>query len=118
MDDEEIVRDIGSKLVQYLGFDVALAKDGYEALALYKEGHGIDRPIDLVIMDLTIPDGMGGKDAVREILAFDENAKVIVSSGYSNDPVMENYQQYGFKGKIVKPFNLDELGEGIHALLA
>jgi CheY-like chemotaxis protein len=117
MDDEEIIRDVGSKLLQYLGFDVALAKDGDEAIKMYKEAHDAGSPIDLIIMDLTVPGGMGGKDAVREILALDSEAKVIVSSGFFNDPVMENYHDYGFKGKIMKPFDLNDLGEGVKALL-
>lgn len=118
MDDEEIIREVGLRMLEHLGFDVALAINGDEAIELFKEAHGTDTPIDLIIMDLTIPGGMGGKDAVREILAIDENAKVIVSSGYSNDPVMENYQDYGFKGKITKPFDLNELGHGVNGLLS
>jgi len=117
MDDEEVVRDVGSKLLQYMGFEVALAQNGEEAIKMYKEAFDMGLPIDLVIMDLTVPGGMGGKDAVREILDLDENAKVIVSSGFFNDPVMENYRDYGFKGKIMKPFDLKELGQGVKSLL-
>jgi two-component system, cell cycle sensor histidine kinase and response regulator CckA len=62
-----------------------------------------------VIMDLTMPGSMGGKDATRKILEIDPDAKVIVSSGYSNDPIMSNYREYGFSGVITKPYNVDQL---------
>ena len=65
--------------------------------------------VPIVIMDLTIPGGMGGKEAVNKLLAIDPKAKVIVSSGYSTDPVMANYSEYGFKGRLVKPFQMETL---------
>jgi len=74
-------------------------------------------PVDLTIMDLTIPGGMGGKEAVRKILAINSEAKVIVSSGYSNDPVMANFKDYGFRAVIVKPFQLMELRKILGRLL-
>lgn len=70
-------------------------------------------PFDVVIMDLTVPGGMGGKEAVKQILAIDPKAKVIVSSGYSNDPVMSDYQKYGFCNVVTKPFKMEELSEKI-----
>ncbi|MFW5906255.1 MAG: response regulator, partial [Desulfobia sp.] len=76
------------------------------------------RSVDLIIMDLTIPGGMGGREAVQEILAFDPGAKVIVSSGYSNDPVMSNYRGYGFKAVIFKPYKLQELRKVIDQVLS
>ncbi|RLB70186.1 MAG: hybrid sensor histidine kinase/response regulator, partial [Deltaproteobacteria bacterium] len=76
-----------------------------------------DCPIDLIIMDLTIPGGMGGKDAVQEILKINPDAKVIVASGYANDPVMAHYLKYGFKASIIKPFQLAELNKVINEVL-
>jgi len=109
MDDEQMVGNVAREMLHYLGHEAALAKDGREALSLYQGAMtGPDR-FDLVMMDLTVPGGMGGKEAVREILALDPAAKVIVSSGYSNDPIMASYQDYGFCAAIVKPFQLQEL---------
>jgi DNA-binding NarL/FixJ family response regulator len=75
-------------------------------------------PIDLTIMDLTIPGGTGGKDAVRELLKLNPAAKIIVSSGYSNDPIMAHYKEYGFSAAIVKPYQLQELSKVINQLLS
>ena len=118
MDDEELVKDVAKTMLTRLGHEVVLAYDGAEALNLYKEYRDSGEPIDIVIMDLTIPGGMGGQDAVKEVLTFDSGAKVIVSSGYSNDPVMANYQEYGFCAAIVKPYQLQELTRVINQVMA
>jgi PAS domain S-box-containing protein len=109
MDDEEMVRMISQKMLSCFGYEVVLAKDGAEAVAAFKEARESIAPIDLIIMDLTIPGGMGGEEAVQEIHTIDPAAKVIVSSGYSNDPIMANYQDYGFVAALVKPFQLQDL---------
>lgn len=113
MDDDEQIRNLTQAMLGYMGHKVVLAKDGGEAVRLYKEAMNSNAAIDLVIMDLTIPGGMGGKEAVREILARDPEAKVIVSSGYSNDPVMANFKEYGFCAAIVKPYKLHEVAREI-----
>ncbi len=109
MDDEEIVRDVAREMLLQLGHEAVLSADGEEAVRLYKESLDSDRPFDLVIMDLTIPGGMGGAEAVRKITHLDADAKVMVSSGYSNDPIMANCRDYGFCAAIVKPYQLQEL---------
>jgi CheY-like chemotaxis protein len=109
MDDEEMVRNVSESMLKRLGHRAVLVEDGAQAVRLYKEHKESSKPIDLIIMDLTIPGGMGGQEAVSEILAFDSDAKVIVSSGYSTDPIMANCQEYGFAGAVVKPFNMKEL---------
>ncbi len=109
MDDEEMVRVVAEEMLLQLGHEVVLAADGKQALILYQAAIDSGRPFDLVIMDLTIPGGMGGKAAVREILNIDPNAKVIVSSGYSNDPIMANFNYFGFCSAIAKPYQLQEL---------
>lgn len=114
MDDEKIVRDVAETMLNRLGHEVLLAEDGKQALELYKSHKTSAKPIDIVIMDLTIPGGMGGKDALQEILAFDPDAKVIVSSGYSNDPIMANCRKYGFCCALVKPYQFDDLTNVIH----
>ncbi|HWR59770.1 MAG TPA: ATP-binding protein [Thermodesulfovibrionales bacterium] len=113
MDDEEMVRKVLRDMLIALGHEVILTGDGKEAVKIYLDALGSDKPISTVIMDLTIPGGMGGQEAVKEILKIDPKAKVIVSSGYSNDPVVANYEDYGFRGAISKPFKLQELSRVI-----
>ncbi len=109
MDDEEMVRDVAKAMLTKLGNTVVLAADGVEAVKCYQASMNSDNPIQLVIMDLTVPGGMGGKDAVLEIHKLNPEAKVIVSSGYSNDPVIANFKKYGFCAAISKPFQLQDL---------
>lgn len=117
MDDEEMVRDVAKAIFIMLGHEVILAADGEEAVELYKKQNELGQPIDIIIMDLTIPGGMGGENAVQEILAINPEAKVIVSSGYSNDPVMAHYQDHGFIAAIVKPFQIQDITNIINKLL-
>lgn len=109
MDDEAMIRDITASMLTMLGHDTIETEDGSQAVERYRQEHQAGRPIDLVIMDLTIPGGMGGKEAAQAILAIDPEAKLVVASGYSNDPVMAHYQEYGFAGAINKPFQLREM---------
>jgi two-component system cell cycle sensor histidine kinase/response regulator CckA len=109
MDDDAMVLDIAGKMITQLGHEVFLADRGEKAISMYREAMAADSSFDLVIMDLTIQGGMGGKDAVREIRALDPGAKVIVSSGYSNDAIMSNFREYGFRAAIVKPYRVQEL---------
>jgi len=119
MDDDQFVQDIAKRMLGRLGHNKVLqAKDGKEAIKIFNEHRKSGKPVDVIIMDLTIPGGMGGKDAVQEILKIDPEAKLIVSSGYSNDPVMSHYQQYGFKAAIAKPFMLAELNKILTDVLA
>ena len=113
MDDEEMIRSLVERALSRSGYEVVLAEDGDEAVQLYQKAKESDAPIDLIIMDLTIPGGMGGKDAVKEIHKIDPEAKVIVSSGYSNDPVMADFGEYGFCGAVVKPFQIREFMETV-----
>jgi PAS domain S-box-containing protein len=113
MDDEEIVRDVAKKMLVKLGYEVAQAANGEEVMKLYQESMNSEMPFDLVIMDLTIPGEMGGKEAVQKILKVKPDAKVMVSSGYSNDPIMANFKDYGFCAAITKPYHLQELSKVI-----
>jgi len=117
MDDDEMVRTVARAMLNRLGHKVYLAKDGAEAIQVYKDSMKSENSPDIVIMDLTIPGGMGGKEAVQEILTLDSQAKDIVSSGYSNDPIMANFKEYGFCGAIVKPYEVNELSRVIHDIL-
>jgi DNA-binding NarL/FixJ family response regulator len=92
--------------------------DGEEALEAYRHSRREGRPLDMVIMDLTIPGGMGGKEAVRRLLALDPDARVIVSSGYSNDPIIANFREYGFRAAVLKPYRVAEMGAAVQKVLA
>lgn len=117
MDDEEMIRDLAKEMLVHFGYEVLQAKDGNEAVAIFRKHYHSNHPVDIVIMDLTVRGGMGGEEAVKEILKIDPNARVIVSSGYANDPVIANYRQYGFKAAIGKPFGMARLHETINAVL-
>ena len=117
MDDEELVKKVVKSQLEYLGHTVLFAGDGREAIEQYRELLGTEQAIDCVIMDLTIPGGIGGREAVREILAIDPDARVIVASGYFNDPVMANFREHGFMAAVSKPFKLDELQRAIASVL-
>jgi len=113
MDVAEDIGDILGDVLGMQGYVVDFAKNGEEAIELYKNG-----VYDVVILDLTVPGGMGGKETMRELLNMDKNVKVIVSSGYSSDPIMSNYKQYGFRDVISKPYRIEELGEIIERVIA
>lgn len=117
MDDEELIRDVVSSMLEYLGYEVELSSNGQEALQKYSEALHGEKRFDMVIMDLTIPGGKGGKEVIRELLELDPAVKAIVSSGYSNDPVMANYTEYGFKGFVNKPFKIEDLGKALEQVL-
>ncbi len=117
VDDEEIIRAAASEALTRLGYDVKLAADGAEGARMYEQAMKGGHAFDVVLLDLTIPGGMGGKEAVRELLHIDPNAKVIASSGYSNDPVMADYRTYGFREVIVKPYRIDDLAEVLHRVI-
>lgn len=117
MDDESMIGEIACQMLSFLGFQGQHVKDGREAIQVYRQNLEHGEPFSVVIMDLTIPGGMGGREAIVEILAIDPQAKVLVSSGYSNDPIMTNFSEYGFRGLIEKPFDMHSLQQAIEAIL-
>jgi CheY-like chemotaxis protein len=117
MDDAKAVRDVTGAMLSYIGYDVEFARDGREAIALYREAKQSEEPFDAVILDLTVQGGMGGKEAIQLLLAVDPHIRAIISSGYSGDPIMSDYQEYGFKTAILKPYKMEELEEILERLI-
>ena len=111
LDDEAPIRRLAGDLLERLGYDPEFVEDGAEAVARYSGALGSENAFDAVIMDLTIPGGMGGREAMRRLLESDPEAKVIVSSGYSDDPVMADFREHGFSGVVVKPYDIRELSQ-------
>jgi len=109
MDDEESVRNTAGEMLAHAGYQVGYANDGAEAIESYTRAKEAGMPFDAVILDLTIPGGMGGKETIQKLLEMAPEAKAIVSSGYAQGPIMAEYSEYGFKGVIAKPYRTDEL---------
>jgi len=117
MDDEDMILSVTSKMIKTLGFEVEVSRDGEEAIRKYRQAKESGEPFDLVIMDMTVPGGMGGRETIGVLSKFDPAIKAIVSSGYSNDPVMAHFSDYGFSGVLSKPFNFDNVREIIYRIL-
>jgi two-component system cell cycle sensor histidine kinase/response regulator CckA len=109
MDDEESLRKVTERMLQELGYEVCCVQDGAEAIVQYEQAKKSGQSFDAVIMDLTIPGGMGGKETIKELLDIDPRAISVVSSGYSNDPIMSNFKNFGFKGVVAKPYGIEDL---------
>lgn len=109
MDDEAMIREAVGDILKRSGYDVECAEDGAEAIRVFQHAREEQRPFDAVIMDLTVPGGMGGKEATQKLRTIAPELKAIVSSGYSNDPIMANFRDYGFSGVIAKPYRATEL---------
>lgn len=117
MDDEAAIRDIAAAMLGYLGCEVETCDDGAEAVRRYRLARVDDRPFAAVLMDLTIPGGMGGREAAQQILSTDPQASLIVSSGYSHDPVLADYTLHGFQGVLPKPYKVADLQQVLASVL-
>jgi len=117
MDDEEIIRELVGEILNRFGYETVFASDGAQAIEIYKDAKTTEEPFDAVIIDLTIPGGMGGKEAIQKLVEYDPKIKAIVSSGYSNDPIMANFREFGFSGVIAKPYRIEELGRTVHNVI-
>ncbi len=117
MDDEIVIRSVAEKLLTHMGYKVTAVENGGQVINEYTKALESGNKYDLVILDLTIPAGMGGKDTVKKLLEIDPDAVAIVSSGYSNDPIMAKFSEYGFKGVITKPYSINEFHNAIQSVL-
>jgi two-component system, cell cycle sensor histidine kinase and response regulator CckA len=109
MDDEEMMRILVGEILGHLGYEIQSVEDGEKALACFREAQAQGNPFDAVILDLIVSGGMGGKETIEELLKIDPSVKAIVSSGYSNDPVMVEFNRHGFKGALSKPYGINDL---------
>ncbi len=113
MDDSEMMRDMLTDTLTSAGYEVVSARDGREAIILHKK----HSDVEAIILDLTVPSGMGGMETLEKMLEYAPDVKVIVSSGYSNESVMSNYEDYGFKGVLTKPYQLEEILRVLHDVI-
>jgi len=117
MDDEDFILESLSGIMEQCGYDHATARDGREAIDKYEEAARAGRPFDIVIMDLTIPGGMGGKEAAAELKHTNPDVICIVSSGYSGDAVLSRPEEYGFDGVITKPYTIEDVANTIESVI-
>jgi PAS domain S-box-containing protein len=117
MDDEENVRYVAGRMLERIGYDVVFAKEGNKAVELYNEALSSEEPFDAVILDLTVTGAPGGKKTILKLLEMDPKVKAIVSSGYSNDPIMADYSNYGFRCVVAKPYTIRDLSEVLHKVI-
>ncbi len=117
MDDEKYIRDLISGMLSTIGYRVITTVDGAEAIELCKEAKEAGRPYDAVILDLTIPGGMGGKETVQRLLAIDPGVKAIATSGYSDDPILTDLHEYGFQGALHKPYHLEDIDRVLNMVI-
>lgn len=117
MDDEEMLRSVVSRMLEIMGYDVVAAADGDEALRFYIEAAESGLRFDAVILDLSVHDGMGGREAAEKLVEYDPEVIALVSSGFVGDTVLQNYREFGFRGVIPKPYTSDELRDGLSRVL-
>lgn len=118
MDDEEMIRELATGMLEALGYTALACPDGAAAIGAYRQAREAGTPFDAVLLDLTVPGGMGGKETAAELLAIDPQAVLLVSSGYSNDPVVADCATSGFSGAVVKPYTLERLARELRRLLS
>ncbi|MDA8084191.1 MAG: response regulator [Nitrospiraceae bacterium] len=117
MDDEELVRNVAREMIAALGHEVVSAEDGAMAVELFRQAREAGTPFDLVILDLTVKGGMGGEEAIRRIRDITPAVKSVVSSGYSDSPVIADYRAYGFSAVLNKPYRVGALQNCIQVLV-
>jgi CheY-like chemotaxis protein len=117
MDDDLLVRSVAMEILGRLGYEAETCADGAEMIKRYTHAFGSKQPFDAVIMDLTVQGGMGGKEAINKLKAVDPAVKAIVSSGYSNDPIMSDYRKFGFSGVIGKPYTIRDMADTVRSVI-
>jgi DNA-binding NtrC family response regulator len=109
MDDEQIILDVMGEILTFLKYDFMSARDGLAAIDLYKKEKAAGSPFDMVILDLSVPNGLGGKETIELLRNVDPAVKAVISSGYTNDPVVKDFSHYGFSERLTKPYNINDM---------
>jgi CheY-like chemotaxis protein len=109
MDDEQIILEVTGEILKFLNYEVMSAREGLAAVDLYKKEKAAGSPFDIVILDLSVPNGLGGKETIELLKDFDPAVKAVISSGYTTDPVVQDFFRYGFSEKLTKPYNIKEM---------
>lgn len=118
LDDEPLVRSVATQILGHLGYEAVAVADGREAVAHYRQARESGRPFDLVVLDLTVPGGVGGVETLDLLRRLDPEVRAVVSSGYSSDPIMADYPKHGFRGVVAKPYTVGEMGRMLREVLA
>lgn len=118
MDDEDMIRDVAGQMFDIFGFEVDLVDEGQKAVDLYRVAFEKNSPYDLVILDISVPDGWGAREAIKELISIDKNVKAVISSGYQDDPMVLHHERYNFCGVIQKPYDIEEVEKAIRSLLS
>jgi CheY-like chemotaxis protein len=109
MDDEQIILDMTREVLKFLGYDAMFARDGATAIDLYKKEMTAGVPFDIVILDLSVQSGLGGKETIEELRKIDPRVRSVISSGYMDDPVVRDFSNHGFDGRLTKPYKITDL---------
>jgi CheY-like chemotaxis protein len=117
MEDEGSVREVIGAVLEQEGFEVELTESGEQAIESYRRALDDSRPFDVVILDLTVRGGMGGREAIGRLIELDPTVAAIVVSGYSNDPVMARFTEFGFRACVAKPFRPDDLARAVDGVV-
>jgi len=117
MDDDEMIRETAGQMLDDMGYEVGLARAGSEAIKLYEDAMQAGNPFDAVILDLTVPGGLGGKETIIALIETDPAVKAIQSSGSYNNPVFRNFREYGFSALLPKPYKMEDLRETLQKVL-
>ena len=117
MDDEQIILDMTREILKFLDYDVIFAREGREAIDLYKKEMAAGVPFDVVILDLSVPSGLGGKETLAELRKIDPGVKSVISSGFMDDPVVQDFSGHGFDRRLTKPYKIPELRDILEQLV-
>lgn len=117
MDDDEMVKEVSKGMLSKLGHEFEFAPNGELAIELFQKARNANTPFDIILLDLTVRGGMGGEETLQELVIIDPDIIAVVSSGYSENPVMSNYRKYGFSAILLKPYSIDELRDCLDQLL-
>jgi CheY-like chemotaxis protein len=113
MDDDDLVREITELMLERLGYDSEVSQEGTEAMNLYEKAMNSVYPFNAVIIDLKVKAGLDGLDTINGLKVMDPQVKAIVSSGFTNDPVMTNFKEYGFQGVLPKPYKMKDIEDAL-----